>query len=172
MVEDLWKRFHRRFLTDENSENEKNENDENNEKNQVFRAFWKEFLENGKDLWPDSRIFAAMPSDEHAEDHYRNMLRANNDGVLEEGAYIASKQSTMKRSQEWLEQHGICADSVRIGRSTLPNKQAGHGAFAKTRFRRGEAIMAAPLIHIPDRAILDTYFQYEKRDILIREQEE
>eukprot|EP00531_Pseudo-nitzschia_arenysensis_P005946 CAMPEP_0116124234 /NCGR_PEP_ID=MMETSP0329-20121206/5174_1 /TAXON_ID=697910 /ORGANISM="Pseudo-nitzschia arenysensis, Strain B593" /LENGTH=871 /DNA_ID=CAMNT_0003618205 /DNA_START=253 /DNA_END=2868 /DNA_ORIENTATION=+ len=117
----------------------------------IFRDFWDEMVTNfGNEVWDDSRIMAALPRE---QDEYESML---------DKSYIAVKQEKMARTPEWLEKHGTCADSVRIGRSSLSNKQAGHGAFAKTKFAEGEVVMAAPLIHIPDKAILDTYFEPQK----------
>ncbi|OEU08037.1 hypothetical protein FRACYDRAFT_196864 [Fragilariopsis cylindrus CCMP1102] len=79
----------------------------------------------------------------------------------ESDLYIKIKQSKMKRSPDWLKKHGVCADSIRIGISTIENKQAGHGAFTNTQFKEGDVIMSVPLIHIPNRTILDTYYIYD-----------
>lgn len=122
---------------------------------EVYRDFWDTIVASfAKETWTDSRTFASLPRDPKSYE-YDEMLTT-------EGGYKAVKKKAMKRSQEWLDVHGICADSVRIGRSILPNNQAGHGAFANTHFKQGEAIMSAPLIHIADRAILDTYYKVEE----------
>jgi len=114
----------------------------------VYREFWDEMVATfSKTVWDDSRIMAALPQDA-VSDEYESMLTRD---------YKQVKQEKMARSPEWLKEHGTCADSVRIGRSSL--QQAGHGAFAKTTFQKDEVIMAAPLIHIPDRAILDTFYE-------------
>ena len=109
-----------------------------------------------KNTWDDSRIMASLPT-KNNWDEYESMLTT-------EGGYKQVKKQKMVRSQEWLEEHGTCADSVRIGRSSLPNNQAGHGAFAKTSFADGEVIMAAPLVHIPDKAVLDTFYVLDSDD--------
>eukprot|EP00957_Ditylum_brightwellii_P091217 6944659-Ditylum_brightwellii.AAC.1 len=99
---------------------------------------------------------SSLPTDPHSE-FYESMLSTP-------GGYIVAKQNTMKRDPQWLQEHGTCADAVRIGQSTLPNQQAGHGAFANTRFQEGQVIMGAPLIHIKDKAIFDTYFKYSAQE--------
>ncbi len=118
-----------------------------------------------KETWDDSRIMASLPT-KNNWDEYETMLTT-------EGGYKEVKKQKMVRSQEWLQEHGTCADSVRIGRSSLSNNQAGHGAFAKTSFADGEVIMAAPLIHIPDKAVLDTFYvSYDDDDDEEEEDEE
>jgi hypothetical protein len=72
------------------------------------------------------------------------------------------KSNQMVRSVEWLQKHGLCADSLHMDISTIP--QAGHGAFASRFLAKGAAILPIPLIHIPDRKILNMYdFEREKR---------
>lgn len=59
------------------------------------------------------------------------------------------------RSPEWLDTNGMCLDNIRAGSSTI--KEAGRGAFAQRFLRGGERIAPAPLIHIPNRHVLDMY---------------
>lgn len=166
-AEQLWKSFHRNFLGGRrrkkrnDSENENDDDDDGDDEatssseqrlQDSYREFWDDVVTPlSKDVWQDSRVFAALPTN---KDDYSEMLTT-------EGGYIEVKKKRMGRSQEWLEEHGVCADAVRIGRSTL--QQAGHGAFAKKKFAQGEVVLAAPLIHIPDKAILDTYFMYNQQ---------
>jgi len=171
-VEDLWRTFHGRLFGSSPEEGVKrsddDDDDDEKERHAIYREFWSTFVANGQDIWPDSRIFSAMPGPDDADDVYDRILESSK----AEGTYVDAKREKMRRSPEWLAEHGICADSVRIGRSTLPGEQAGHGAFARTRFVEGEAVMAAPLIHIPDRAVLDTFFQHDKMVEHVEEQEE
>ena len=49
------------------------------------------------------------------------------------------------RSLDWLNKHGRCLDNIKPGRSTL--KQAGRGAFATRRIKKGQVIVPMPLVH-------------------------
>ena len=64
-------------------------------------------------------------------------------------------ESTKAPSIRWLEKNGICADNVRMGKSKLP--QAGRGAMANSRMKWGEVVMPVPLMHFPDRSVMDLY---------------
>jgi SET domain len=59
------------------------------------------------------------------------------------------------RTDEWLREHGTCADNIREGESTI--RQAGRGAFASRRLVKDSIIAPMPLIHIGDYHILDMY---------------
>lgn len=54
-----------------------------------------------------------------------------------------------RRSLKWLAKHGKCMDNIRNGNSAIP--QAGRGAFATRRIKKGGLVAPAPLIHIPDK---------------------
>jgi hypothetical protein len=60
-----------------------------------------------------------------------------------------------KRSLEWLEEHGQCADNIKPGKSTIA--QAGRGGFASRPLAAGSLVAPLPLIHIPDRSIYNMY---------------
>ncbi|KAL3941809.1 MAG: hypothetical protein SGBAC_003889 [Bacillariaceae sp.] len=90
----------------------------------------------------ESSILAALP----AKDEYETM---------EQIGLIELKRRKMVRSQEWLEEHAVCADNFYFGVSSIT--KAGHGAFAKRKLKAGTAILPVPLIHIPDRSILEMY---------------
>jgi len=75
--------------------------------------------------------------------------------LMDQIGLLELKRRKMVRSQEWLEEHAVCADNFYFGVSSIP--KAGHGAFAKRKLKAGTAVLPVPLIHIPDRSILDMY---------------
>lgn len=107
----------------------------------VTQDLWDTFVADPMNPW-ESSIFAALP----AKEEYEEM---NEIGLLE------LKRRKMVRSQEWLEKNAVCADSFSFGKSTIP--KAGHGVFAKRHLEEGSVVLPVPLIHIPDRSILDMY---------------
>jgi SET domain len=50
------------------------------------------------------------------------------------------------RSIQWLEQNGRCLDNIRPDLSTI--RQAGRGAFATRRIKKGAVITPMPLVHV------------------------
>ena len=50
------------------------------------------------------------------------------------------------RTQEWLEANGSCADNLRAGMSSKPEK--GRGALATWPIRKGDVVAASPLLHL------------------------
>lgn len=50
------------------------------------------------------------------------------------------------RTLEWLKEHGSCADNLRAGMSSKPER--GRGAFATRQIRKGDLITASPLLHL------------------------
>ena len=154
--------------------------DENElELQELYKEFWNTVIveEIRNHIYTESRVLAALPSQPYSKEYnelnraFDNANNANNangrnknkkySSESESDLYIKIKQSKMKRSPDWLKKHGVCADSIRIGISTIENKQAGHGAFTNTQFKEGDVIMSVPLIHIPNRTILDTYYIYD-----------
>jgi hypothetical protein len=110
----------------------------------ILEDFWKTFV---LDNFYGSRILAALPSwDEHE--------------LMNSIPLIELKRNKMVRSIDWLEEHGVCADHMYMDVSTLP--QAGHGAFALRPLKKDAVILPIPLIHIPDRKILEMYEFHEK----------
>ena len=110
-------------------------------KTEALKDMWDMFVLDS--AWEESsRAFAALPP---KEDYTK----------MEAIGLIKLKQNRMVRSVEWLEENGICADNFYMDSSTL--QQAGHGAFASRFLAKGTAILPIPLIHIPDRNILDMY---------------
>lgn len=83
--------------------------------------------------------------------------------------------SSVKRSPEWLAEHGICLDNIRHGPSVIP--QAGRGAFATRPLPAGTVIAPAPLVHVVDKKALNMYapnvdenFLYTMSDEVINKQ--
>jgi hypothetical protein len=100
-----------------------------------------------------SRVIAAFPS---------SMTQAVHDELKQVGIKPYKTRDYI-RSLEWLEEHGVCADHLRIQESTLP--QAGHGAFANRFLSKDSVILPVPVIHIPDRSILNMYqIIYRKKE--------
>lgn len=65
----------------------------------------------------------------------------------------AALESTTRRNPSWLEEHGVCGDTV------VPkvSEGKGYGAFTRRRVREGQVILPVPLIHLPNRDVLDMY---------------
>ncbi len=57
------------------------------------------------------------------------------------------------RSQQWLEENGICLDNIEMKQSTNPN--AGRGAFATRNIRKGDIVAPAPVIQITHRQSME-----------------
>jgi hypothetical protein len=55
------------------------------------------------------------------------------------------------REIDWLNEHGLCLDGLRVAPSTIP--QAGRGAFATRKFVKGEIISPVPVVHIERQAL-------------------
>eukprot|EP00536_Pseudo-nitzschia_multiseries_P007647 jgi/Psemu1/256427/estExt_Genewise1Plus.C_1820001 len=148
---ELYQSYYHEIIKTTTKTNNNNKNNNNNMFRQATAdfGFWDSVVSPLRSIWTDSRILAALPGDDdpHKDELYESM-----------SLYIKRKQDFFKRTPEWLSQHGVCADTVRIGVSTIPH--AGHGAFAETSFRPGDVVLSAPLIHIPHEDILDTYFDF------------
>jgi hypothetical protein len=80
------------------------------------------------------------------------------DGV-EASAYKQYKRKG--RSIEWLEDNGVCLDSVSVATSTLPG--VGRGAFTKNFVRPGQVIASSPVVPI-DRSQLEIVEQTTELD--------
>ena len=116
--------------------------DKYNETNQnILDDLWDSFALNNT-IW-QSRVLAALPTD---KEDYETMLDV---GLIEQ------KTKKMVRSEEWLEENGVCADNFRIKESTI--EQAGRGIFANRFLQKDSVVLPVPTIHIPDRDILNMY---------------
>lgn len=102
---------------------------------------WDAFVTDPNNFWK-SGVFAALPPKEDYQEMEKLGLRE-------------TKRRKMTRSHEWLEEQALCVDHFSLGNSTIP--KAGHGVFATKPFPEGTAILPVPLIHIPDRSILDMH---------------
>ncbi len=131
-------------------ETEKNRHDETTEGiplptprsrfHEIGEELWDTFVLNS--AWDDSPTMAALPPKEDYNAMYMQTLKQ-------------LTKSRLQRSVEWLNENGVCADTMDSRESTI--RQAGHGAFASRRLRKGSIILPVPLIHIPDREVLDMY---------------
>lgn len=75
--------------------------------------------------------------------------------VVQAGGTLKYSQPTVFRSLDWLKKNGRCMDNLVAGASTTPN--AGRGAFASRAVPKGGLVVASPLLHIPDREVLDMH---------------
>lgn len=75
--------------------------------------------------------------------------------IVEAGGSLKYSDPSVHRSQEWLEQYGLCIDNLRVGSSTIPN--AGRGAFTTRKIAAGGMVAPVPLTHVPDKTILDMH---------------
>jgi hypothetical protein len=94
-----------------------------------------------------------------------NALPANRtlvEPVMEAGGTAYQDYNSTIRSVAWLEQHGQCMDNIKDGVSTLPD--AGRGALANRFIPKGGLVAPAPLIHVPDRNVLNMYETMVNRD--------
>jgi hypothetical protein len=73
--------------------------------------------------------------------------------LLYEGGLKETRWKDRRRSMSWLHSHGTCADNMEARPSTI--RQAGRGAFAARFLPEGSVVAPVPLIHLPDRSILD-----------------
>lgn len=109
----------------------------------VSDLLWEEFMQ--KSFFNESRVLGGF----HFQNPHERTLLANNK-TLEE---IRIEES--RRSIEWLEVNGNCADHLTVKRSTI--HQAGHGAFASRALPKDSVVAQLPLIHIQDRKLLDMH---------------
>eukprot|EP00977_Amphora_coffeiformis_P006114 scaffold1323_cov160-Amphora_coffeaeformis.AAC.19 len=110
----------------------------------VAMDMWEDFLAEQKTIYgEDSSILAALP------------LKQELDAVFQAPSIYDWKLTQLRREIAWLEEHGACADNFHMGPSTLP--QAGNGAFASRTLKKGSVALPVPLLHIPDRKILNMY---------------
>ncbi len=112
----------------------------------IVEKFWKNFKDDDPlaegiyqltlDLINDVKLKMAMPDNlEKAKEarHYGN------------GVAMLTVPEAVK-SNEWLEEHGVCLDNIRADQSTI--HEAGRGAFATRNLSKGEVIAPLPMIHL------------------------
>jgi SET domain len=115
----------------------------------LHKELWETFVLDS--AWKrNSRILAAFPpltrNDTKNMEVYDEMTRFK--------SLIDYKKRQMVRSPEWLNEHGVCADTLRmIEPSTI--RQAGRGVVANRFLAKGTVVLPVPLIPIPNRTILE-----------------
>jgi SET domain len=67
----------------------------------------------------------------------------------------AARRAESQRPLSWLRQYGTCGDHLTARPSTL--RQAGIGAFATRTLPASTVVAALPMIHIPDRNLLEMF---------------
>ena len=75
--------------------------------------------------------------------------------IIQAGGARKYSDPGVYRSEEWLQQYGLCIDNIRVDASTIPN--AGRGAFATRKIPAGGLVTPVPVTHIPDSDVLDMY---------------
>jgi hypothetical protein len=75
--------------------------------------------------------------------------------VKEAGGSLVFGSPRVKRDIEWLKTEGMCMDNLIAGASTI--EHAGRGAFASRNLSKGTSIAPIPLIHIPDKTVMDMH---------------
>lgn len=75
--------------------------------------------------------------------------------IPEKGGILVHSAPTVYRQRNWLEEEGFCVDYMKPGPSTI--EEAGRGAMAARDIKAGTILTASPLVHIPDKAILDLH---------------
>ena len=71
------------------------------------------------------------------------------------GGILVHSAPTVYRKNDWLVENGFCVDHLQPGPSTIP--EAGRGALAARPIKAGTVVTASPLVHIPDKSVLDTH---------------
>jgi hypothetical protein len=95
-------------------------------------------------IWNESRVLNALPA---------KLIEVDN--VMSSGGVGTQHLKSSIRDVVWLEEHGQCLDNIRDGISTNPD--TGRGAFANRSISKDGLVGPAPLIHVPDRAMLNMY---------------
>lgn len=69
--------------------------------------------------------------------------------------FYLAQSNLVRRDVDWIQTHGICIENIRPGQSNLPH--AGRGAFAQLSIPKGDIIVPAPLLTIPNQDSLRMY---------------
>jgi len=86
--------------------------------------------------------------------------------VKEGGGSLLYGTPKFKRDLDWLKTEGFCVDNLVAGASKIP--YAGRGAFARRTLKKGETIAPVPLLHIPDKAMVDMHELQEDEEKMYR----
>lgn len=77
------------------------------------------------------------------------------------GGTFNYRNRDMTKSKHWLKKNGVCVDSLRGGKSTIP--EAGRGAFATRDFKEGDRITVSPMLFIATDDIMHMFEIVEKK---------
>lgn len=109
----------------------------------VIAEIWNTFA--AKSRWQgESRVLGAFHFDDSEELE-----------LLKSKTMKQIRVDQSKRSINWLEEHGTCADHIQARQSTI--RQAGRGGFASRNLPAGTIVSHLPLLHITDRGRLSMY---------------
>lgn len=75
--------------------------------------------------------------------------------VKKMGGTFPYRNPDLAKSKKWLAKHGTCVDNLKSGPSTIP--EAGRGAFATRTLPKGTVIAPMPMLHIPDKKLMNVY---------------
>jgi len=111
-------------------------------KMEMLRDIWNIFVLNNP-IKSESRTFPALPTT------WNEIVETMEKGLL---AYKNEQHSV---SLNWLKDHGICGDNLVAKQSSLPH--SGRGAFAHRPLKECSIVALIPMIHLPNRGVLDMY---------------
>lgn len=114
--------------------------------------------------WP-SRTFMALPDDFDSVDDIRS-----------KGGTTMKDYERSIRDIQGIRENGLCTDHLLVQNSEIPD--AGRGAFAVRDLQEGDVVAPVPLIHLPERSVLDIYeeglikddYQNERGDTVVHQQ--
>lgn len=112
----------------------------------VSEDLYQDVFQTAKEIlsaWP-TRTTMALPDSVHDIP----ALQAN-------GGTAQKDYNRSVRSLEFLEDHGTCMDHVAVQASDIPG--AGRGAFATRFLSKGSVVAPIPLIHLPERSVLNIH---------------
>lgn len=92
------------------------------------------------EIWPN-RVLLALPEESTTVKK-----------LVKEGGTATRDIERSHRPLADLFKHGSCLDSLRVGTTSV-----GRGAFATRFLNQGDIVAPIPLIHLPDRSVLDVY---------------
>jgi hypothetical protein len=116
----------------------------------VTNDLW-DLLQMQRSIWKESHVLNALPA---------KLTEVGN--IMSSGGTGKQHLKSSIRDLAWLEEHGQCLDNIRDGISTNPD--AGRGAFANRFIPKGSLVGPAPLIHVPDKAMLKMYAEKNSPD--------
>jgi len=79
------------------------------------------------------------------------------EALLAKGGTIMRDHDRSHRDLQYLREHGSCTDHLIVKQPATVSPDAGRGAFAKRNLPAGSVVAPVPLIHLPERSVLDMY---------------